>query len=53
MDTVTIKQVFEAILEDDTLLDGVPVDLVEDTCQLMGFYLLDRDPDIEELDFHD
>ena len=48
MDTDTIKE----ILEDDTSLDSIPIEVLEDLYQYLGFYLMDRDPNIEELDFN-
>lgn len=52
MDSNTINQVFEAVLDDETLLDGISSDLIDDLRQYLGFYLMDRDPDINELDFN-
>lgn len=51
MDSNTIKQVFEAILEDESILDDINFQLIEDAHQHIGFYILDRDIDLDELDF--
>lgn len=53
MDSNTIIQVFETIIDDESVLDSIPVELVDEVYQFIGFYLLDRDLDIEELDFNE